>query len=140
MLTPLRRYETLTEHHTDLTLWAQQCAEKNDAYRNELQNYLKEGQDTKLKGHNEVSAMFWARSSERDAGAAASLPVVYAWRMEWLLLRVVGLWVPGFTAGDLNSQRLTLILVLCFPIPCRLFVTACDCRWRCCRRSSSCSS
>eukprot|EP00294_Goniomonas_avonlea_P013739 CAMPEP_0114559510 /NCGR_PEP_ID=MMETSP0114-20121206/10957_1 /TAXON_ID=31324 /ORGANISM="Goniomonas sp, Strain m" /LENGTH=348 /DNA_ID=CAMNT_0001744979 /DNA_START=38 /DNA_END=1084 /DNA_ORIENTATION=- len=53
----LERYETLTDHHKDLTEWAQECAEKSDLCRSELQNLGKDGQDTKLKGHNEVATL-----------------------------------------------------------------------------------
>jgi len=53
----LKRYETLKAHHKDLQDRAARVVSLNDEYRNELQAYLKEGQDTKLKGHNEIAML-----------------------------------------------------------------------------------
>jgi DNA repair exonuclease SbcCD ATPase subunit len=51
----LKRHETLKAHHRDLQERAEEVALLNDQYRNELQAYMKEGQDTKLKGHNDIA-------------------------------------------------------------------------------------
>ncbi|EKX37255.1 hypothetical protein GUITHDRAFT_154995 [Guillardia theta CCMP2712] len=53
----LKRYETLKAHHKDLQDRAAKVVSLNDDYRNELQAYMKEGQDTKLKGHNEIAML-----------------------------------------------------------------------------------
>ena len=51
----LKRHETLRMHHRDLQERAETVTQLNDQYRNELQAYLKQGQDTKLKGHNDIA-------------------------------------------------------------------------------------
>jgi len=53
----LVRYETLTAHHDDLQAWSTRCAQLADECRLALQAANKEGQDTKLKSHNEVAAL-----------------------------------------------------------------------------------
>jgi DNA repair exonuclease SbcCD ATPase subunit len=53
----LKRHETLRAHHRDLQERAEKVAQLNDQYRNELQAYMKEGQDTKLKGHNDLAQL-----------------------------------------------------------------------------------
>mmetsp|Transcript_15081 Transcript_15081/g.37742 ORF Transcript_15081/g.37742 Transcript_15081/m.37742 type:complete len:307 (+) Transcript_15081:31-951(+) len=53
----LKRHETLKAHHKDLQRRAAEVVALNDRYRTELQQYTKEGQDTKLKGHNEIAVL-----------------------------------------------------------------------------------
>jgi len=51
----LKRHETLKAHHRDLQERAEEVVMLNDEYRSKLQAYMKEGQDTKLKGHNDIA-------------------------------------------------------------------------------------
>eukprot|EP00292_Cryptomonas_paramecium_P009839 CAMPEP_0113708406 /NCGR_PEP_ID=MMETSP0038_2-20120614/28954_1 /TAXON_ID=2898 /ORGANISM="Cryptomonas paramecium" /LENGTH=269 /DNA_ID=CAMNT_0000634089 /DNA_START=6 /DNA_END=812 /DNA_ORIENTATION=- /assembly_acc=CAM_ASM_000170 len=53
----LKRHETLKAHHADLQRKANEIASLNDKYRAELQAHTKEGQDAKLKGHNEIAEL-----------------------------------------------------------------------------------
>lgn len=53
----LKRQETLKAHHKDLQARAAEVVVLNDHYRQELQQYTKEGQDSKLKDHNEIARL-----------------------------------------------------------------------------------
>mmetsp|Transcript_44864 Transcript_44864/g.105235 ORF Transcript_44864/g.105235 Transcript_44864/m.105235 type:complete len:304 (-) Transcript_44864:378-1289(-) len=51
----LKRHETLKAHHEDLQTRASEVVLLNDKYRTDLQQYTKDGQDRKLKGHNTIA-------------------------------------------------------------------------------------
>mmetsp|Transcript_65405 Transcript_65405/g.161029 ORF Transcript_65405/g.161029 Transcript_65405/m.161029 type:complete len:299 (+) Transcript_65405:44-940(+) len=53
----LKRHETLKAHHRDLQERSAEVVSLNDRYRAELQQHTKEGQDTKLKGHNQIAVL-----------------------------------------------------------------------------------
>ena len=70
----LKRHETLRMHHHDLQERAETVTQLNDQYRNELQAYLKQGQDTKLKGHNDIaqSQKLWEQEQLKSLVAGSS--------------------------------------------------------------------
>ena len=70
----LKRHETLRMHHRDLQERAETVTQLNDQYRNELQAYLKQGQDTKLKGHNDIaqSQKLWEQEQLKSLVAGSS--------------------------------------------------------------------
>jgi hypothetical protein len=53
----LKRHETLKAHHKDLQARAAEVVGLNDHYRMELQQYTKDGQDAKLRDHNEIARL-----------------------------------------------------------------------------------
>lgn len=70
----LKRHATLRAHHSDLQKRAEEVATLNDRYRNELQAYMKEGQDTKLKGHNDIAQCqkLWEQEQLKSLVAGSS--------------------------------------------------------------------